>query len=90
MTSKVFTNLLKLSPIYACGRQVVQLMEDGSEKMIDFEVSGDDVKAAWELISISMSTYQKFKVLMLRIRINLARLASFLDFYCIRVGRRGG
>lgn len=64
MTSKAITNLLKMSPIYACGRQVVQLMEDGSEKMIDFEVSGDDVKAAWELISISMFTYQKFKVVM--------------------------
>ena len=62
MTSKALTNLLKLSPIYACGRQVVKLMEDESEEMINFEVSGEDVKAAWELISISMFTYQKFKV----------------------------
>ena len=64
MTSKAFTNTMKLSPIYACGRQVVNLMEaplqDGA--LIDFQVTAEDIKAAWELMKFSMSAFQKYKV----------------------------
>ena len=31
MTAKCFTNVLKLCPIYSCGRQVVEMMEEGEE-----------------------------------------------------------
>ena len=66
MTSKAFTNTLKLAPIYACSRQVVDLMakEQPTEEktLIDFKVSGDDMRAAWEFVKLSMNTFKSFKV----------------------------
>ena len=66
MTSKSFTNTLKLAPIYACSRQVVDLMsEDKSDEeksLIKFKVSATDVNASWEFVKLSMNTFKSFKV----------------------------
>ena len=62
MTSKAFTNVLKLSPIYACSRQMVQKMEHNETDLIVFEVTKEDVVASWELVKLSMFSYQQFKV----------------------------
>ena len=63
MTAKCFTNVLKLSPIYSCARQVVKLMEDEKEgEEIQLEVTKDDVSASWEVVKLSMFTYIQFKV----------------------------
>ena len=66
MTSKGFTNTLKLATVYACGRLTVDLMErDLSEEeqhITDFVVSCDDVKAAFEFVKMSVETYRSLKV----------------------------
>ena len=63
MTAKCFTNVLKLCPIYSCGRQVVEMMEEGKEvQEIMMEVNKSDVSAAWEVVKLSMFTYTQFKV----------------------------
>ena len=63
MTAKCFTNTLKLCPIYSCGRQVVEMMEEGEEvQEIMMEVNKEDVSAAWEVVKLSMFTYTQFKV----------------------------
>ena len=63
MTAKCFTNVLKLCPIYSCGRQVVEMMEEGEEvQEIMMEVNKEDVSAAWEVVKLSMFTYTQFKV----------------------------
>ena len=63
MTSKAFTNVLKLAPIYSCGRQMVTKMEEMAEDLIEFEVTKADVAAAWEVVKLSMFAYRQFKVL---------------------------
>ena len=66
MTSKGFTNTLKLATVYACGRQTVELMErnlsDEEQHLIDFVVTADDVKAAFEFVKMSLETYRSLKV----------------------------
>ena len=85
MTSKGFTNTLKLAPIYACGRQVVDLMEKKLPKekdaLIDFKVSGEDMKAAWEFVKLSLNTFKSFKVCLVKTNlINYLTLFLYFSF----------
>ena len=66
MTSKGFTNTLKLASVYACGRITLDLMEsdlpEQEQHITDFVVNSDDVKAAFEFVKMSMETYKSLKV----------------------------
>ena len=60
MTAKAFTNVLKLAPVYACAREIVAFLEN--KLTTDHLVIFSDVSAAWEVIQLSMKTYELFKV----------------------------
>ena len=66
MTSKGFTNTLKLLTVYACGRLTLDLMEsdlpEQEQHITEFVVNSDDVKAAFEFVKMSMETYRSLKV----------------------------
>ena len=66
MTSKGFTNTLKLATVYACGRLTLDLMEsdlpEQEQHITEFVVSSDDVKAAFEFVKMSVETYRSLKV----------------------------
>ena len=66
MTSKGFTNTLKLASVYACGRLTLDLMEsdlpEQEQHITEFVVNSDDVKAAFEFVKMSMETYRSLKV----------------------------
>ena len=66
MTSKGFTNTLKLATVYACGRLTHDLMEsdlpEQEQHITEFVVNSDDVKAAFEFVKMSMETYRSLKV----------------------------
>ena len=62
MTSKAFTNILKLAPIYSCGRQVVDMIDTNTEESISFVIEAEDVKAAFELVNFSTYAFQHYKV----------------------------
>lgn len=66
MTSKCFTNTLKLAVVYACGRRTVELMdrnlENEKDELIDFKVSSQDMLAAYEFVKMSLNTYKALKV----------------------------
>lgn len=70
MTSKCFTNTLKLAVVYACGRRTVELMsenlENEKEQLIDFKVSSQDMQAAYEFVKMSLNTYKILKVCLSR------------------------
>ena len=61
MTSKAFTNVVKLSSIYACGRQAVAAMEDNFA--FNYKVRAEDVKAATAVVNYSMFAFEQFKVI---------------------------
>ena len=61
LTSKAFAQVMKLSPIYACSREIQLLMGDDTYEM-SFTVTEADVRAAWSLVQFSMHTYKCFKV----------------------------
>ena len=62
LTSKAFAQVMKLSPIYACSREIQNIMNDDSYIMT-FIVTEADVSAAWALVQFSMNTYTCFKVI---------------------------
>ena len=64
MTSKAFTNTLKLAPVYACVRATVELMERNDEhhELIDFTVTAEDMAASYEFVKMSQETYKSLKV----------------------------
>ena len=66
MTSKGFTNTLKLASVFACGRMTVEMMEqnhlDEEKELIDFLVTAEDVYTAFEFVKLSQETYKSLKV----------------------------
>ena len=60
MTAKAFTNVLKLAPVYACARETIEFLE--KKQTTEHLVTSSDVSAAWEVIQLSMKTYELFKV----------------------------
>ena len=67
MTKKSFTILLKLSMVFCAAREALEFMETGddvNEKKpgVKFELTLQDVHAAWDLVKFSMNAYKCFKV----------------------------
>ena len=67
MTSKGFTNTLKLAPVYACARGTMELMErnipvNEESVLIDFVVTSQDMIASYEFVKMSQETYKSLKV----------------------------
>ena len=64
MTSKAFTQVLKLGTVYACARETLNHMFPESENPASsFTVLKVDVLAAFEIVDLSMNTFKYFKVL---------------------------
>ena len=59
MTAKAWTNLWKLSTVYACSRSTIRNMIWG--EVIDFLVTVADVESAWEVVQLSIHTMKCFK-----------------------------
>ena len=67
MTSKGFTNTLKLAPVFACARGTMELMErnipvNEERVLIDFVVTAQDFIASYEFVKMSQETYKALKV----------------------------
>lgn len=62
MTKKSVTQLQKVSLVMCCAREALNCMDTEEKEAVKFEVTEVDVKRAWEIVSISMKTYQNFKV----------------------------
>ena len=84
MTSKGFTNTLKLASVFACGRMTVELMEqnhpDEEKMLINFVVTAEDVKAAFEFVKLSQETYISLKVCIL-ILLEFLSTVTYLSFH---------
>ena len=78
MTSKGFTNTLKLAPVFACARGTMELMErnipfNEERVLIDFEVTAQDMSASYEFVKMSQETYTSLKV-------RCVRMFKYLQF----------
>ena len=64
MTSKAFTQVLKLATVYACARETLNHMFPESENPASsISVMKVDVLAAFEIGNLSMNMFESFKVL---------------------------
>ena len=83
MTSKGFTNTLKLASVFACGRITVELMEqnhpDEEKILIDFVVTENDINAAFEFVKFSQETYKSLKVCII-ISLEFLSTPTYLSF----------
>ena len=68
LTQKAFAILQKTAVIYCAARETLELIENGLEENDDeepkvkFEVAKEDVRAAWDLVQLSIETHKSFKV----------------------------
>ena len=74
MTSKLFTQVQKVSTVYACARETLHQMFPESEEtgtFTNFTVVKVDVQAAFEIVQMSMNTFKAFKVSFICVPINI-------------------